>query len=101
MQWRKSESTVKPELIDTSDAKTYYIRKNIVEHERDGRILYSYEEIAVPKEDWLYFISLMEIKESLENHEEILAEELVNQMDLMSALEAHEEMLAEILINTI
>ena len=51
MNYVKSESTIKPELIDTTSYKTtVYIRKNIIEKERidketgDSTTYYEYDE---------------------------------------------------------
>lgn len=62
MTWYKSESTIKPEKIDTTSSKVYnYVRKNIVQEERthEGHepiTMYIYDECIVPKASWDVFL---------------------------------------------
>ena len=66
MNWKKAESAERPVELDTSSSKTVnYVRKNIVEveHEQpDGTtiVMFEYDELAVPKGDWLLFNELSE-----------------------------------------
>lgn len=53
--WYKSESNMKPAIIDKTSSKKYvYVRRNVemVEIEREDVVntIYSYEEMKVPKE---------------------------------------------------
>ena len=68
MNYVKSESTIKPELIDTTSSKTtVYIRKNIIEKERidnetgDSTTYYEYEESKLTKEEYKEYIKELEI----------------------------------------
>ena len=66
MNWKKAESAERPaELDTTSSKKVNYVRKNITEVEReqsDGSkmTMYEYDELEVPKTDWLLFNELSE-----------------------------------------
>ena len=60
MNWRKAESTTRPAELDTTSSRKYnYVRKNIVEEQREteqGTItMYVYDELKVAKADWELF----------------------------------------------
>ena len=68
MNYVKSESTIKPDLIDTTSSKTtVYIRKNIIEKERiDNETGYSttyyeYDEVKLTKEEYQEYLKELEI----------------------------------------
>ena len=68
MNYVKSESTIKPELIDTTSSKTtVYIRKNIIEKERidketgDYTTYYEYDEAKLTKEEYQEYLKELEI----------------------------------------
>ena len=68
MNYAKSESTIKPELIDTTSSKTtVYIRKNIIEKERmdketgDSTTYYEYDEAKLNKEEYQEYLKELEI----------------------------------------
>ena len=68
MNYVKSESTIKPELIDTTSSKTtVYIRKNIIEKERmdketgDSTAYYEYDEVKLTKEEYKEYLKELEI----------------------------------------
>ena len=73
MNYVKSESTIKPELIDTTSSKTtVYIRKNIIEKERidneridnetgDSTTYYEYDEAKLTKEEYQEYLKELEI----------------------------------------
>lgn len=67
MNYVKSESTIKPELIDTTSSKTtVYIRKNIIEKERDSEAgdsttYYEYDEAKLTKEEYQEYLKELEI----------------------------------------
>ena len=68
MNYAKSESTIKPELIDTTSSKTtVYIRKNIIEKERvdeetgDSTTYYEYDEVKLTKEEYQEYLKELEI----------------------------------------
>ena len=68
MNYAKSKSTIKPELIDTTSSKTtVYIRQNIVENkktdEMSGKetVFYEYEEAKLTKEEYKEYLKELEI----------------------------------------
>lgn len=68
MNYVKSESTIKPELIDTTSSKTtVYIRKNIIEKERmdeetgESTPYYEYDETKLTKEEYQEYLKELEI----------------------------------------
>ena len=68
MNYVKSESTIKPELIDTTSSKTtVYIRKNIIEKERvdeetgESTPYYEYDETKLTKEEYKEYLKELEI----------------------------------------
>ena len=49
----KSESTVSPQIIDTTSSKTkVYVRSNIVEEVREDCTMFVYDEIQYTNEEW-------------------------------------------------
>lgn len=72
--WYKSESNIKPELIDSVSSKKYvYVRKNITEIRRDDGTLYEYDEAKIPKEFYDIFKSQSEANDRLDDIEEAIA----------------------------
>ena len=68
MNYAKSKSTIKPELIDTTSSETtVYIRKNIVENiktdEMSGEetVFYEYEEAKLTKAEYKEYLKELEI----------------------------------------
>ena len=68
MNYVKSKSTIKPELIDTTSSKTtVYIRQNIVENiktdEMTGEktVFYEYDEAKLTKEEYQEYLKELEI----------------------------------------
>ena len=68
LNYVKSQSSVKPELVDTTSSKTtVYIRKNIVENkktdEMSGKetVFYKYEEAKLTKEEYQEYLKELEI----------------------------------------
>ena len=68
MNYAKSKSTIKPELIDTTSSKTtVYIRQNIVENiktdEMSGEetVFYEYEEAKLTKQEYQEYLKELEI----------------------------------------
>ena len=64
----KSQSSVKPDLVDTTSSKTtVYIRQNIVENiktdEMSGKetVFYEYEEAKLTKEEYQEYLKELEI----------------------------------------
>ena len=68
LNYVKSQSSVKPDLIDTTSSKTtVYIRQNIVENiktdEMSGKetVFYEYEEAKLTKEEYKEYLKELEI----------------------------------------
>ena len=68
MNYAKSKSTIKPQLIDTTSSKTtVYISQNIVENiktdEMTGEktVFYEYEEAKLTKEEYQEYLKELEI----------------------------------------
>ena len=68
LNYVKSSSSVKPDLIDTTSSKTtVYIRKNIIEKERmdketgDYTTYYEYDEAKLTKEEYQEYLKELEI----------------------------------------
>ena len=68
LNYIKSQSSVKPELVDTTSSKTtVYIRKNIVENiktdEMSGEetVFYEYEEAKLTKQEYQEYLKELEI----------------------------------------
>lgn len=80
MIWKKAESAERPAELDTKSSKTVnYVRKNITEVEReqpDGSkmTMYEYDELAVPKADWLLFNELSESTTRISDVEDAVIE---------------------------
>ena len=70
LNYVKSQSSVKPELIDTTSSKTtVYLRKNIIEVERNNMnddssastTFYEYDEAKLSKEEYQEYLKELEI----------------------------------------
>ena len=68
LNYIKSQSSVKPDLVDTTSSKTtVYIRKNIVENkktdEMSGKetVFYEYEEAKLTKAEYKEYLKELEI----------------------------------------
>ena len=68
LNYIKSQSSVEPELVDTTSSKTtVYIRKNIVENkktdEMSGKetVFYEYEEAKLTKAEYKEYLKELEI----------------------------------------
>ena len=71
LEFYKSSSSVKPELIDTtSSKKVVYIRQNIVEVQKDDTVFYKYDEAKLTKaeyEEYLKELGATDVSETIEN----------------------------------
>ena len=68
LNYIKSQSTIKPDLIDTTSSKsTVYLRKNIVEVEKINEsdnsttLFYEYDEAKLSKEEYQEYLKELEI----------------------------------------
>jgi hypothetical protein len=64
----KSESTIKPELVDTTSSKKYvYLRKDIVEVQKTGEFsnetitYYEYQEAKLTKQEYQEYLAELSI----------------------------------------
>lgn len=79
MEWKHAESTIRPAELDTTSSRKFnYVRKNIVEEQREteqGTItMYEFDELAVPKADWLLFNGLSESTTRIAEAEDAIIE---------------------------
>ena len=62
LEFYKSSSSVKPELIDTtSSKKVVYIRQNIIEKQMDDAVFYEYDEAKLTKAEYQEYLKELEI----------------------------------------
>ena len=75
LEFYKSSSSVKPELIDTtSSKKVVYIRKNIVEVQKDDAVFYEYDEAKLTKAEYQEYLKELEATDTLEIVENLKTE---------------------------
>ena len=77
----KSQSSVKPELIDTTSSKrTVYLRKNIVEAEKTNEnddtsaTFYEYDEAKLSKEEYQEYLKELDATNTLQTIEDLKEE---------------------------
>ncbi len=71
----KSQSSVKPELIDTtSSKKVVYIRQHIVEAQKDDTTFYEYDEAKITKDEYKEYLAELKTTETLETIENLKTE---------------------------
>ena len=66
LNYIKSQSSVKPDLVDTTSSKTtVYLRKNIIELHKDDNdpsvVLYEYDEAKLTKEEYNQYLKELSI----------------------------------------
>ena len=87
LEFYKSSSSVKPELIDTtSSKKVVYIRQNIIETQIDDTTFYEYDEAKLTKEDYQKYLKEMEATDTLKTIENLKSENqaLSEQVDMLT-----------------
>lgn len=87
LEFKKSQSSVKPDLIDTtSSKKVIYIRQNIVEIQKDDTVFYEYEEAKLTKNEYKEYLEEMKSKDTLEVIENLKTENqaLSEQVDMLT-----------------
>ena len=87
LYFKKSQSSVKPELIDTaSSKKVVYIRQNIVEMQKDDSTFYEYDEAKLTKSEYQEYLKELEATDTLEIVENLKAENktLSEQVDMLT-----------------
>ena len=84
----KSQSTVKPELVDTaSSKKVVYIRQNIIEIQKDDTTFFEYDEAKLTKYKYKEYLAELETQDTLETIENLKAENksLTEQVDMLTS----------------
>ena len=87
LYFKKSQSSVKPTLIDTtSSKKVVYIRQNIVEVQKDNIVFYEYDEAKLAKSEYQEYLKELEATDTLEIVENLKAENqaLSEQIDMLT-----------------
>ena len=81
MNYIKSQSSVKPDLIDTTSSKsTVYVRQNIVENKKidemsgEEPVFYDYEEVKLTNEEYAEYLKELDATNTLRTIEELKAE---------------------------
>ena len=75
LYFKKSQSSVKPELVDTtSSKKVVYIRQNIVETAIDDTTYYEYDEAKLTKAEYAEYLKELEATDTLKIVENLKAE---------------------------
>ena len=94
LNYRKSESSIKPDLIDTTSSKKYvYLRQNVVEvnskdeQSGDDRSYFEYDEAKLTKEEYEQYLKEINSTKTLESIENLKAENqmLTEQVDMLTA----------------
>ena len=77
----KSQSSVKPDLVDTTSSKTtVYVRQNIVENIKtdamfgEETVFYEYEEAKLTKQEYQEYLKELNDSETLQTIEDLKAE---------------------------
>ena len=87
LYFRKTQSSVKPVLVDTtSSKKVVYIHQNIVEVRKDNIVLYEYDEAKLTKAEYAEYLKELEATDTLEIVENLKAENqsLSEQVDMLT-----------------
>ena len=83
----KSQSTVKPEPVDTtSSKKVVYIRQNIIAVQKDDTTLFEYDEAKLTKDEYREYLAELETQSTLETIENLKAENksLIEQVGMLT-----------------
>lgn len=87
LEFYKSSSSVKPELIDTtSSKKVVYIRQNIIEVQKDDAVFYEYDEAKITKDEYKEYLDEMKAQDTLKVIENLKSENqaLLEQVDMLT-----------------
>lgn len=88
LEFYKSSSSVKPELIDTtSSKKVVYIRQNIVEVQKNDTVFYEYDEVKLAKAEYAEYLKELEATDVSETIENLKAEnkQLSETVDMLTS----------------
>lgn len=83
----KSQSTVKPEPVDTTSSKKFvYIRQNIIEIQKDDTTFFEYDEAKLTKDEYKDYLAELEAQDTLETIENLKAENksLTEQVNMLT-----------------
>ena len=76
LNYIKSQSSVKPDLVDTTSSRTtVYVRQNIVENKKidemsgEETVFYDYEEAKLTKEEYQEYLKELELTDTLKTIE--------------------------------
>ena len=87
LHYKKTQSSVKPELIDTtSSKKVVYIRQNIVKVQNGDATFYEYDEAKLTKSEYQEYLKELEATDTLEIVENLKTENqaLSEQVDMLT-----------------
>ena len=87
LEFYKSSSSVKPELIDTtSSKKVVYIRQNIIETQIDDTTFYEYDEAKITKDEYKEYLDEIKAQDTLKVIENLKTENqaLLEQVDMLT-----------------
>lgn len=87
LEFYKSSSSVKPELIDTtSSKKVVYIRQNIIETQIDDTTFYEYDEAKITKDEYKEYLDEIKAQDTLKVIENLKTENqaLSEQVDMLT-----------------
>ena len=87
LEFYKSSSSVRPELIDTtSSKKVVYIRQNIIEKQMDDTTFYEYDETKITKDEYKEYLDEMKAQDTLNVIENLKTENqaLSEQVDMLT-----------------
>ena len=93
LNYIKSQSSVKPDLVDTTSSKTtVYLRKNIIEVEKTNEnddtstTFYEYDEAKLSKEEYQEYLKELEATDALQTIEDLREENknLNEQIDMLT-----------------
>ena len=85
--FNKSQSSVRPESIDTtSSKKVVYIRQNIVEIQKNDTTFYEYDEAKLTKYEYKKYLDELKSQDMIEIIENLKSENksLVEQVDMLT-----------------
>lgn len=75
LYFTKTQSSVKPEIVDTtSSKKVVYIHQNIVEVRKDNIVFYEYDEAKLTKYEYQEYLKELEATDTLEIVENLKTE---------------------------
>lgn len=87
LEFYKSSSSVKPELIDTtSSKKVVYIRQNIIETQMDDTTFYEYDEAKIARDEYKEYLDEIKAQDTLKVIENLKTENqaLLEQVDMLT-----------------